>query len=404
MAYLPINDTSLISLNVTAQDIASTTVTVANSQPITTGNPTANSAASFSVISRETILVMVSGTWTGTLMSEGSFDGGTTWVSKAVKQIGTGYTTNSLTGNFAGAVNVAGLTNYRIRSTTAWTGTAVVGVVSSSNPHSLYIVNNLALRDGTTQSVTNTIKPASTAPVTTDTAVVVGVSPNGNTVKEATLDASISTNGATLPGNYVAIGLSDGSNLRALRSNLGDGAASNTVLGANQMAFNGSTFDRTRSATAASNTTGTGLLGAGILGFDGTDYQRISTNTAGVQNINLNPSAAGGYTPYLANVITTTVTVSSAAGKFGGYSLINLNSVPAFLQCFDTTGAVTLGTTAPTFVIPLPANATAANGVGANIEFPNGINLVNGLKIAATTTVNGATTVSTGLQGSILFH
>ena len=46
--------------------------------------------------------------------------------------------------------------------------------------------------------------------------------------------------------------------------------------------FNGTTWDRTRSATSASGTTGTGLFGAGVLGFDGTNYQRIGTSTGGV--------------------------------------------------------------------------------------------------------------------------
>jgi hypothetical protein len=109
------------------------------------------------------------------------------------------------------------------------------------------------------------------------------------------------------------------------------------------------------------------------------------------------------YSPYLANAITTTVTVSGVAGKFGGCALINLNSSPAYLQCFDTTGAVSLGTTPPTFVIPLPANSTAANGAADRFELTVGVILSNGLKVAATTTPTGASTVSTGLSGTIMY-
>lgn len=261
---------------------------------------------------------------------------------------------------------------------------------------------------------------------------------------------SNSATGSTVPSNAFLMGVQNSSNtLVALNTQSKTGAAGasgNSILAVENYIYNGSSNDSMISATAASNTTGTGLLGAGILGFDGTDWQyagingshalkvdgsaitqpvSLATNTPTLQSgsttavtqataanlnativgtINLSPTASGGWTPYLANAITTTVTVSSAAGKFGGYQLINLNSVPVYLQCFDTTGAVTLGSTAPTFVMTLPANATAANGISATQEMANGIALANGLKVAATTTVNGATTVSTGVSGTILYH
>lgn len=95
--------------------------------------------------------------------------------------------------------------------------------------------------------------------------------------------------------------------------------------------------------------------------------------------------------------------VSAAAGKFGGYQFINLNSAPAYIQVFDTTGTVTLGTTPPAFSIPLPANGTPANGAAAVHEFPNDIAIRNGIQIAATTTPTGSTPVSTGLAGFVLY-
>lgn len=186
MAYIPPpTDSSPASQTISAQDVVSTTTTGANSQSIVTGSATANSFASFSLASCETVSVQVTGTWTGTLVSEGSFDGGTTWYSKAIKQTGTAYTANNFTANFAGAINVASLTMYRLRATTTWTGTATIKISESANQHSTYIANNLALRDGTTQSVTNTIKPASTAPLATDTALVVTQSPNSPTATSA---------------------------------------------------------------------------------------------------------------------------------------------------------------------------------------------------------------------------
>lgn len=129
----------------------------------------------------------------------------------------------------------------------------------------------------------------------------------------------------------------------------------------------------------------------------------LPAGTNALGTVNLSPTATGGWSPYFANAVTTVVTVSGSAGKFGGYMLINLNSAPAYLQVFDTIGAVTLGSTTPTFVIPLPANSTAANGLAANIELANGIVIANGIKVAATTASNGASTVSTGLSGSIWY-
>jgi hypothetical protein len=101
--------------------------------------------------------------------------------------------------------------------------------------------------------------------------------------------------------------------------------------------------------------------------------------------------------------LTTTATVTSAAGTYVGGSYINLNSAPAYLQVFDTTGAVTLGTTVPTFVQPIPANATAANGAAFVFDVPGGIGITNGIKVAATTTATGATTVTTALIGYTIY-
>jgi hypothetical protein len=102
--------------------------------------------------------------------------------------------------------------------------------------------------------------------------------------------------------------------------------------------------------------------------------------------------------------LTTTATVSSAAGSANGGSFLNLNSSPAYIQIFDTTGAVTLGTTVPTFVQPIPANATAANGSAFVFSIVGGVTISNGIKIAATTTATGLTTVSTALIGYFTYR
>lgn len=146
------DDVSPAAQNITAQDIGSSTATGANSQSIITGAPTASSAASFTFDSEDSVRVMVTGTWTGTVQIEVSLDGGTTWAVAGAHQTGTAYVTATFAANFAGVVNVAGCTNFRVRATAAWTGTATVTVVESTNPSSLYIINPVRMADSTTPS------------------------------------------------------------------------------------------------------------------------------------------------------------------------------------------------------------------------------------------------------------
>jgi hypothetical protein len=190
-----------LTASITAQDTGSTSTSFANSQAFITGTPTAGSTASFSFSSFEAVEVQVTGVWTGTLMTEVSMDSGTTWFARGVKQSGLSYISNSFTANFEGGLNVAGITNFRVRSTAAWTGTATVAVVQSVNTASVIVSNPQMLRDGTTQSIVNTIKPASTAAVAADPALVVAVSPN-NTVSVVGNVAS----GSADSGNPVKVG------------------------------------------------------------------------------------------------------------------------------------------------------------------------------------------------------
>ena len=124
---------------------------------------------------------------------------------------------------------------------------------------------------------------------------------------------------------------------------------------------------------------------------------RLPASTITIGSVNLAPSATGGWSVSSQTALTTTATVSSAAGKFAGYMFYNPNTSVGYIQVFDTTSAPTLGTTAPTFVVPIPP------GAAANVEFANGIAIANGIKIAATTTATGSTTVATAFTGFVLY-
>lgn len=166
--------------NITAQDIATSTVAGFNGQSYVIGNPTTNSAATFTLTGIQTAAIQITGIWTGTLRIEASVDGGTTYSSKFSRLPGTVYAGSSApTSNCLLLAAVSNYNRLRIRSSTAWTGTAVVTVTESVNEHVVDILNPIRLLDSTTSTLM-TIKPASTAPLATDTAMVVALSPNTN--------------------------------------------------------------------------------------------------------------------------------------------------------------------------------------------------------------------------------
>jgi len=95
--------------------------------------------------------------------------------------------------------------------------------------------------------------------------------------------------GASAPANAFYTGLLGASgNLEGSQSvrQTVDGATGNGIASQQPYVYNGTTFDRTRSANGASNTTGTGLLGVGNMIFDGTNWQR-QTSTTNIGNVGI---------------------------------------------------------------------------------------------------------------------
>lgn len=195
----PRPDAAPSTQNVTAQDTASTTTTGYENQSIITGTPTAGSIASFAITTEASIRVQVTGTWTGTLQSEISMDGGTTWYMEPLHLSGTVYQSATFTANFEANGLLSGVTNYRIRATAAWTGTATVRVVESVNQSSVYVINPPKLVDGTT-STTATVLAASTPALASNTALVVSLSPNSPLIN---FPAVVDTNYGTVDSSTI---------------------------------------------------------------------------------------------------------------------------------------------------------------------------------------------------------
>lgn len=99
------------------------------------------------------------------------------------------------------------------------------------------------------------------------------------------------------------------------------------------------------------------------------------------------PGTSGGWTPTLFAGITNTVqTVKSSAGQVGKLYCDNPNATPIYVETFDVSGTVTLGTTAPTQAYYVQA-ASAAGFVLPSV----GDQYSNAIKIAVVTTQNGST-------------
>lgn len=108
--------------------------------------------------------------------------------------------------------------------------------------------------------------------------------------------------------------------------------------------------------------------------------------------------ANSGSEPYLAAGLTgTVVTIKSAAGQLMWGACNNTGSADAFIQVFDVVGAVTLGVTVPKLALPVPKTSVIAFG-------PIAANFFAAIKIAATSTANGATPPNAAPNCSFTFR
>jgi hypothetical protein len=174
---------------ITAADAASTTTAQAHGQNAVTGTPSAGSAATFALSSGETVDVQASGTWVGALSTEVSIDGGTTWYAQGVHEIGTSTYASSLTANFAGSINVAGRTQFRVRAT-AWTsGAATILIKSSVNANSVYVAGSSAVPLTASSAARNF--PGCAVGTASATCLAAGIAKSFVQVQNASASASI---------------------------------------------------------------------------------------------------------------------------------------------------------------------------------------------------------------------
>lgn len=137
-----------------------------------------------------------------------------------------------------------------------------------------------------------------------------------------------------------------------------------SVLGALGSVYNGTSWDRARSATSATGTTGTGLPGNGVLGWDGTNYRRLLADTTGI--LQVNESQAG--TAALTNVASSASTGSIVAARTLRKGLVIYNDSTAVLYlAYASTASLTAFSykiaAGVTFEMPQPVYNGAVSGI-----------------------------------------
>ena len=128
----------------------------------------------------------------------------------------------------------------------------------------------------------------------------------------------------------------------------------------------------------------------------------VLTNVVGAVTATATLATANGWTPLLANALSTTVkAIKSSAGQLGMAQCYNPNSAQVYLQVFSVaSGSVSLGTTAPKLSIPIAPTSTG----GFALSNP-GITIGGtGMSAAVTTTATGNTAPSTAADCNMAWN
>ncbi len=236
-----------------------------------------------------------------------------------------------------------------LTATQAWAGSTTYAVTVGSGTNfdavtdgSGNLGSKIAVCDGSALANCGAVKAASTAAVATDPAAVVSLSPN-----------------SPLPAGANALG------------SLTAGSAIIGKVGIDQ--------------TTPGSTNGVQVNAALPAG----------SNTIGAVTGALTTS--GGWTPGITAAVSTTVTsIKSSAGQLGKMLCYNPNATVAYVQIFNiASGSVTLGSSTPVDVVPVPATL---NG-GFTMPFP-GEQFGTAISYAATTTATGSIAPGTALTCS----
>lgn len=120
--------------------------------------------------------------------------------------------------------------------------------------------------------------------------------------------------------------------------------------------------------------------------------QPVSWSGQTVQPI---PAATGGMSFFTQSLTSTKAQVKGSAGTLYGITAVNNGSALAYIQVFNKASAsVTVGTTAPDYVVPVPAPSSGTAGAGIREEYALGMAFGTGITVACTTTRTGSTSAT----------
>lgn len=193
-------------------------------------------------------------------------------------------------------------------------------------------------------------------------------------------------------------------------TNFGDGLTTGIAAVGNRL-YNGTGYDRLRSASTTANTTGVGLPGAGVLIWDGTNFQLQKDTTARGDSDNTGYLGAGirlfngsNYDRWRGGGVTGMAGVSLQASPSGGWSFINISTASTttiksgagtfHLACVNSLGTVSstatfYNNTAGSGTVIAIINTLALSG-----SFTYDIAFTTGLTLVLTGTVSPNVTVA----------
>lgn len=282
---------------------------------------------------------------------------------------------------------------------------------TTATPAGTNTIGSVKVTDGTN---TAAVKAASTAPSTTDPAIVVAISPNSVNANGSATSANSApvviasdqvaiavkgnaANGSAVSGNPILIAGSDGTNARSLATDtsgrqvaVGAGTAGTATGGVLTVQGVASMTPVIVSQATAANLNST-VVNAGTFA---TQSSPTAAATGGASNLHFF-SVTG--TP-------TATSIKSSAGTLYGIQAINTGAAPVYLKLYNTaSGSVTVGTTTPVMTIAVPTVATT--GAGIVVPFPVGVAFSTAISYAITNVAadNDATAVAVGVTANVQF-
>jgi hypothetical protein len=179
--------------SITAADVASTTRTGQRGQVLVSGFPTAGSTVSIAVTGDGSFSFLVLNTFVASMTLERTLDNGTTWTAVAAFVAGTKFTDSIITGEGAFHGNCSSSTGLRLRCTSLTSGSPSIRLLAGAGTGSITVLNAIAITDRAS-GADLVIKPASTAALATDTAIVVTERPRSGTPTDRAGSTSATVN------------------------------------------------------------------------------------------------------------------------------------------------------------------------------------------------------------------